>query len=200
MDVLDLDVWAALRSYATYSTQNSLPSGSRITVRSAPASTAVAPRETRRATSNRTSPCARRSKCMRFLAVFGSGTRTNHMFGPPQPGASTLFRSCGAVPGGFVVDVGAERVGPEPCHNHGVRAVEGDRLDVNRHQLKVAARGATLGRRDHLYGAHRGVHRLPGGTSERSQTADGADASHARDLRWFSTVVLIAKSGWEGHW
>src|SRR6266498_1813209 len=96
MDVLDLDVWAALRSYATYSTQNSLPSGSRITVRSAPASTTVAPRETRRATSNRTSPCARRSKCMRFLAVFGSGTRTNHMFGPPQPGASTYARSKGS--------------------------------------------------------------------------------------------------------
>lgn len=28
-----------------------------------------------------------------ILAVFGSGTRLNHMFGPPQPGASTYALS-----------------------------------------------------------------------------------------------------------
>src|SRR5215472_17597733 len=34
-------------------------------------------------------PGARRSKCIRFLAVLDSGTRANQMFGPPQPAAST---------------------------------------------------------------------------------------------------------------
>jgi hypothetical protein len=103
-------------------------------VRSERCCTTVAPRETRRATSDSMSPWARRSKCMRFLAIFGSGTRTNHMFGPPQPAASTY-----AVGGGLVVHVGAESGGPEPCHHRGVGAVKSDRLDVDRHEHTLAA-------------------------------------------------------------
>src|SRR3954453_24034293 len=76
-----------------YSTQNSLPSGSCMTTSSSPSRRTDAPRAWRRATSSEIPPGARRSKCRRFLAVFSSGTRLNHMFGPPQPAASTYALS-----------------------------------------------------------------------------------------------------------
>src|SRR6185437_9202012 len=84
---------AAVAPAGYYSTQNSLPSGSAITVRSGPSSRTVAPSLASLATSSGTGPGARRSKCTRFLAILASGTRTNHMFGPPQPAASTKARS-----------------------------------------------------------------------------------------------------------
>src|SRR5215470_2164371 len=71
------------------STQNSLPSGSRMTVWPGSRRSTTAPSDSSLATSAATAPGARRSKCMRFLAVLGSGTRMNQMFGPPQPAAST---------------------------------------------------------------------------------------------------------------
>lgn len=66
-----------------------MPSGSRIETRSAYRSTTSAPSRTSRATSATRSPGARRSKCILFFAALGSGTRMNHMLGPPQPAAST---------------------------------------------------------------------------------------------------------------
>src|SRR5215470_15496955 len=71
------------------STQNSLPSGSRMTVWLGSRRSTTAPSASSLVTSAATAPGARRSKCMRFLAVLGSGTRMNQMFGPPQPAAST---------------------------------------------------------------------------------------------------------------
>lgn len=51
--------------------------------------TTVAPIASSRATSSAMPAGARRSKCSRFFAVFGSGTWLNHMLGAPQPEAST---------------------------------------------------------------------------------------------------------------
>ena len=56
------------------STQNSLPSGSAMTVWPVWRATTVAPSSSSLATSARTGPGARRSKCIRFLAVLVSGT------------------------------------------------------------------------------------------------------------------------------
>src|SRR5207253_215475 len=52
-------------------------------------SVTVAPSPSKRRTSSSTEVRVRRSRWTRFFAVFGSGTRLNHMFGPPQAGAST---------------------------------------------------------------------------------------------------------------
>src|SRR5947207_14671636 len=71
------------------STQNSLPSGSRMTTWESNRSTALAPSPSSRATSSSIEVSVRRSRCRRFFAVLGSGTRLNHMFGPPHAGAST---------------------------------------------------------------------------------------------------------------
>ena len=59
------------------STQNSLPSGSRITVWLRYRWTTLAPSFFSLATSVATSPGARRSKCIRFLADLASGTLLN---------------------------------------------------------------------------------------------------------------------------
>src|SRR5436190_1365715 len=69
--------------------------------------TTAAPRATRRATSSSTAPGARRSRCTRFFAVFGSGTCWNHTLGPPQPGGSAKA---------FYVD----KVGFNADHDHQV--------------------------------------------------------------------------------
>ncbi len=75
------------------STQNSFPSGSAMTTSSPSARMTRPPSATSLSTSASTGPMARRSKCWRFLAVFGSGTRRNHRLGPPQPAGSTQARS-----------------------------------------------------------------------------------------------------------
>ena len=72
----------------------------------------------------------------RFLALFGSGTRLNHMFGPPQPGASTKARSAVESSSTLEPSAAAER-------RDGHRVVT-----VERHELDVAGgHGDTLGRR-----------------------------------------------------
>src|SRR5216683_7648246 len=80
--------WVAFYS-GPDSTQNSLPSGSRITTWLGYRWTTLAPSFSSLATSVATSPGARRSKCIRFLADLAPGTLLNQMFGPPQPAAST---------------------------------------------------------------------------------------------------------------
>src|SRR5690606_13127968 len=86
--------------------QNSFPSGSRITIQKSPSSaasfTSVAPRATARSASARTRstlswPCRPAptftSRCIRLLAVLGSGTFWMKMRGPAPSGSLTAFLS-----------------------------------------------------------------------------------------------------------
>ena len=116
-----------------HSTQNSLPSTSRITTRSCPSLTTVAPSCSSRDTSSWIAPGARRSKCSLFLAVLGSGTRANQRLGPPQPGAST-----NALSDVDSSSTSSPHRSPEGGHRQRIRAVEGHALDEARHRRSVA--------------------------------------------------------------
>ena len=114
------------------STQNSLPSGSRRTTHVCspwPTSARVAPRSSRRATAASRSS-GRKSRCRRFLSVFGSGTRTNR-----RPGSRFRRRPDLELLGIVVDHDPLQGSCPPPAQRDGIGGVHDHLLPLQRHQL-----------------------------------------------------------------
>ena len=133
------------RGCRSYSTQNSLPSGSTITQSPGRSLTSRAPSSVRRRTSVGMPPTARRSKCWRFLATLPTL--------PPAPAGTTgsghPSRRARPTPSRAVLSSSTfdpTRRGPEGRDHERIGAVERHGLDEAHHPLTVglgAANGST---------------------------------------------------------